>query len=213
MIAEAAATASDSRTAGVAYFDPEDYVINHIRRAVNNKQDVVIDAGPAGRIHVWGTRGQYASDVKEFEEFSTRHSGEFKVTPLRAGDAAAPTGKGARDNGELLWCTAFHASAGRLMEGCYRDDVVELVRWPNLSRLPSTPSTIRMTAFFSRYPTSIILARSLLKVEREELYQFYSAARCAGFARAVNRKAEEPQLEPHRNHTLLSALFGKIIGL
>ena len=99
------------------------------------------------------------------------------------------------------------------MEGCYRDDVVELPHWPNLSRLSMTPNTIRLCALLTRHPTSILLAGRLLKIESPELYQFYSAARCAGLARPVNRKAEEPKLEPYRDRNLLSRLVARIAGL
>lgn len=88
-----------------------------------------------------------------------------------------------------------------------------VAHWPNFTRLPQTPNSLRIAALLVQHPTSVTLAARLLKIEREELYQFYSAARCAGLARAVNRKPEEPKLAPHRHQTLLAALLNKIAGI
>jgi len=210
----AMASASDARTAGVAYFDPDKYSINLIRRAVTNKQDIVLTAAGIGDILILSTRGEYFSQVSDMERFCTTPAAQLQVRVLTPNDPGLPSSdQHGRNIDELMWQAAFYASAGRLLTGWYRDDVVELSQWPNLTRLPLTPNSMRIAAFFSRYPTSITLARSLLKIEREELYQFYSAARCAGIARAVNRKPAEPRLEPHRNHTLLSALLSKIARL
>ncbi|TGX51013.1 hypothetical protein DIT72_02990 [Marinobacter orientalis] len=113
---------------------------------------------------------------------------------------------------ELMWQTAFYVSKGRLMEGCHWNDVVQLDYWPNLTRLPATPDIFRILALFYKHPTSIFFASRLLKVPAGEMYQVYSAARAAGFARAINRKPEEPRLEPHRSQTLLSSLLSKLAG-
>jgi hypothetical protein len=146
--------------------------------------------------------------------FCTTPIDRYVITIMGAGHQRMPTKDTVgRNIDELMWHAAFHASQGRLMEGCYRDDVVELTYWPNLTRLPLTPNTARISALLNRHPTSITLAARLLKVDMAEMYQFYSAARCAGLARAVNRTPEEPKLEPHRNQSLLSALLAKVARL
>jgi hypothetical protein len=146
--------------------------------------------------------------------FITASPARLKVNILAAGDHRIPEAtKVGRNIDELMWQAAFYASEGRLMQGCYRDDVVELAYWPNLSRLPHTPNSMRIAALLTRHPTSIFFATRLLKVEPAEMYQFYSAARAAGLARPINRAVEEPKLEPHRNQSLLSSLLKKIAGL
>jgi hypothetical protein len=91
--------------------------------------------------------------------------------------------------------------------------MVELIYWPNLSRLPHTAAAPRIAALLSRHSTTIAFAARLLKVAPEELYQFYSAAYCSGIARPVNRVPAEPVLEPHRHQTLLAGLWKKLSGL
>jgi hypothetical protein len=209
-----AASVDDIRTEGVPYFDPEDYLINIVRRATANGQNIVISAGDLGSVTVLSARGEYFDRTKDLAAFCRIPSDELEVAVLGEGDGRLPASHQlGRNLDELMWHAAFHASRGRLMQGCYRDDVVELPNWPNLSRLPMTPNTIRLCALLTRHPTSVILAGRLLKVENAELYQFYSAARCAGLAHPVNRKAEEPKLEPYRDRGLLSRLVARIAGL
>jgi hypothetical protein len=200
----------DARTAGVPYFDPDDYLINAIRRATAHGQDLRVSADGFGELVVASGRGEYFTSIGDMAAFCRLPVNRLRVSVDSRG--AAPSGTG-RNIDELMWSAAFHASDGRLMLGCYRDDVVELRHWPNFTRLPHTPNSLRIAALLVQHPTSVTLAARLLKIEREELYQFYSAARCAGLARAVNRKPEEPTLAPHRHQTLLAALLNKIAGI
>ena len=204
----------DARTVGVDYFSPENYLINILRRATANKQDMLIELDGVGEVILLSNRGEYFGFATDMAEFCTAPVDRYELTLLGAGHRRMP-GEGAigRNIDELMWKTAFYASNGRLMEGCYRDDVVELTYWPNLTRVPVTPNTPRIAALLNRHPTSVTLAARLLKVDMAEMYQFYSAARCAGLARAVNRTPEEPKLEPHRNQSLLSALLAKVARL
>lgn len=204
----------DVLTEGVEYFDPEDCLIDILRRATANRQDIIVSAEDAGELTVLSARGEYFAQVRDLAGFCKTPSDQFTVEVLKPSDTRLPPPDVIGANlDELLWQAGFHASDGRLMEGCYRDDVVQLAAWPNLSRLPRTANSIRISALLVRYPTSISLASRLLGIDRREVFQFYTAARCAGMAQALNRKSEEPRLEPHRNKTLLSLLLGKIADL
>lgn len=205
---------NDARTAGIDYFNPDDYLITTLRRAMANQQDIHLEVKGLGELLMLSSRGEYFAYIADMAAFITAPLALTRLTILAAGDHRIPAAtQVGRNIDELMWQAAFYASQGRLIEGCYRDDVVELEFWPNLSRLPHTPNSMRIAALLSRHPTSIFFASRLLKVEPAEMYQFYSAARIAGFARAINRTPEEPKLEPHRNQSLLSSLLKKIAGL
>lgn len=193
-------------------FDADDYIINIIKRAVAHVQDVAITLPGVGQLIALTTRGEYFAAPSILPAFCRAPADQLKVAVLEGPPAGMQAIVG-RNLDELMWCAGFFASQGRLMEGCHHHDVVQLRHWPNLTRLPVTPNSMRMAALFARHPTSISLAYRLLKVEPAEMYQFYCAARCAGLAVAVNRKAEEPDLKPHRNQPLLGALLAKIAGL
>ncbi len=206
---------TDARTVGVDYFSPEEYLFNILRRATASKQDLLIELDGIGEIILMSSRGEYFGFATDMAEFCTVPTDRFIITELGPNHLRMP-GQDTigRNIDELMWQAAFHASNGRLMEGCYRDDVVELKYWPNLSRLPHTPNTMRIAALLSRHPTSAYFASRLLKLSQAEMYQFYSAARAAGLALPINRSvSEELKIEPHRNQSLLSSLLKKIAGL
>ncbi|BAU48390.1 hypothetical protein SVA_1836 [Sulfurifustis variabilis] len=195
-------------------FNPDHYVVGLLRRAVANRQDVRIHGGDLGEIILFPARGEFFASG-DVPTLCQAPADRFRVSCL----GAAKTEAIARQHGigrnldELMWQAGYYASNGRLMEGCFRDDVVQLRHWPNLTRLPAPASAMRVAALLTRYPTSIGFAGRLLKVPRTEMYAFYSAARCAGLAIAINRKPVEPVLKPHRNQPLLGLLLNKIAGL
>jgi len=189
-------------------FSADDYLINIVKRAVNNRQNIHISLKGNGSITVLPSIGEYFNNTEDLEAFCATEATWFKVSVL--GEKDSVTDDTGRNIDELMWMSGFYASSGRLLEGCLRHDVVELMHWPNLTRLPGTENSMRIASLLSSCPTSITLARHFLKVDKEEIYQFYSAAHCAGLARAVNRVAKEPVLKPHRNQALLGLLLQKI---
>lgn len=204
----------DARTAGVEYFDPENHLLGALSHGVAEGQDLHIEVTGLGELVVLSSRGEYFAYTSDLPALLKAAPQNARITPMTPEKGRTPTIlQVGRNIDELMWQAAFFASEGRLMKGCYRDDVVMLEFWPNFSRLPHTPNSMRITALLSRHPTSIFLAGRLLKVDAKEMYQFYSAARAAGFARAINRKPEEPKIEPHRNQSLLSSLLKKIARL
>lgn len=194
-------------------FLPDDFVINTIKRAIKNSQNIKIDAGDLGELIVLSSQGEYFCDPDNLQKLCVANAKQFKVSVIEDSFRSEGTNYIGRNIDELMWAAGFYASNGRLMDGCYRDDVVEVMFWPNFTRIPSTPNAMRLAALLSSYPTSIALAHRFLRIEKEEAYQFYSAARCAGLARPVNRTPEEPPLKPHRNQALLGLLLNKIAGI
>ena len=191
-------------------FSPDHYLINIVKRAVANSQNIKIDCGDYGEMFVLSSEGEYFCNPSDVEDICKADARNFKVTILENSTRNGNTNYIGRNIDELMWKAGFYASSGRMMEGCYRDDVVEVMFWPNFTRIPSTPNSIRLAALLSSYPTSIALAYRFLHIDKAEAYQFYAAARCAGLARAVNRSPEEPPLKPHRNQALLGLILNKI---
>jgi len=205
--------AQEQKMSEVESFSPDDYLINIIRRAVKNSQNIHISIEGQGNIILQATDGEYFDHTDDIESFCKNKASKFKVTVLAKKTGNVTSDDVGRNIDELMWLVGFYVSNGRLMQSCYRDDVVELMHWPNLTRLPSTPNTMRLASLLSSHPTSITLAQRFLKVDHSEIYQFYTAARCAGLIRAVNRTPEEPKLKPHRNQALLGLLLNKIAGI
>lgn len=204
----------DARAVGVDYFDPDAYLLGGLRRATANGQDVSFELSGHGKLLVSSSRAIYVAQTDDLPALLTADGRALKPTVMASSQVLDLIGgKRGRHIDELMWQAAHHVSEGRLMKGLYRDDVVSLTQWPNLSRLPHTPNALRIATLLFRHPTVLILAARMLKVSEAELFQFYSAAAAAGIAKPVNRAPQEIALPPHRNHGLLSALFRKVTGM
>jgi len=197
------------------HFNPEQYLVNILSRAVTNKQDISVSLPTGPSLAIFPTRGDYFSHVDDMAAFCRSDSNLFEVKVLNPADTDSfRNGQGhGRNFDELLWQAAYFASQGRLIKGCEREDVVEVRYWPNLTRLPGPPSAIAITALLTRYPTSITLASRILKVPMTEMFEFYSAAFSAGFIRIHNRELPAPVLKPHRDNTMLGQLLSRISRL
>ena len=205
-------TAHGSVVEKPTFFSASGSLVSVIKRAIGNKQDIAIDAGALGSITLLTKRGEYFGEPGSVEAICKNDAGHYKVVVIKDSGEAHPKEKG-KNIDELMWCAGYYASDGRLMEGLLREDVVELMYWPNFTRLPHKPSFMRLAALLTKHPTSIAMAQHYLKIAPDEVYQFYTAASCAGLARPVNRAATEPKLKPHRNQALLAKLLNKIAGM
>ncbi len=198
----------------VEYFNPDETIITALKRAISNNQDLLLSLDQSNELVLLGSRGEYFSRLMDEERFFTSPVDQIDITILGKADKRSPSTESVgRGVDELLWRAAYYASGGRLMQGCYPADMVEIAYWPNLTRLPHTSNTGRIIALFSRHPAPPAFVARRLNVPAEEIYQCYSAARCAGMARPINRKFEEPRLEPHRHQSLISALMKKLSSL
>ncbi|VAW69558.1 hypothetical protein MNBD_GAMMA09-2517 [hydrothermal vent metagenome] len=194
-------------------FSADNYLINIIRRAVTNGQNVLIDRPLHGHITVLANDGEYFAEVEHMPTFCSLAAREFKVTVLDEDKLHNyKTGIG-KNIDELLWLAGYYASNGRLMDSCGWNDVIRLNHWPNFTRLPAPPGALRIAALLAVQPTTIEYTILSLRIKREEVYQFYTAARCAGVVSIVNSVVKEPLLKPHRNHALLGRLLARIASI
>ncbi len=194
-------------------FSADDYVINIIRRAVSNNQNILIDNPNHGRVTVLASAGEYLTDLENLKSFCQLPASSFKITVLNEDKAKNFKTSIGRNIDELLWCAGFYASEGRLLDDGKWDDVLELSHWPNFTRIPMSFNFLRIASLLSKHPTSVERIIVNLKIPREEVYQFYCAARCSGAIRINNSPATEAQFKPHRNNALLSLLLNKIVNI
>lgn len=198
----------------VVYFQADETLITIIKRAIVNKQDIQLKHQGGGELLLLSSREEYFSDIDDEQVFFSAPVSRVEIKLLKKHDPLIPEEDViGRCTDELLWKAAFYSSQGRLLEGCNPIDRVEMIEWPNLTRLPHTPNAPRIAALLSRHVTTIALAARVLKLPPEEVYLFYSAALCAGMARPANRTQDEVTLKPHRHQTVIAALWNKIASL
>lgn len=197
------------------HFDPEEYLVNILGRAVANKQDISVTLPSGEGLAIFPARGDYFSFIDDMEAFCLSNINQFEVKVLNPSEVEKfrVSDRQGRNFDELLWQASYYASQGRLIKGCQREDVIEISYWPNLTRLPCHPSAIAITALLTRYPTSITLACRILNVPQEEMFAFYSAAFSAGYVEVQNRQTEPPALKPHRDNSMLGQLLSRISRL
>jgi len=124
----------------------------------------------------------------------------------------------------LLWQVALWSCRGRLLAGIDPDTPLRLRQWPNLTRLAPLPGALRIAGLWSRTPTSLRVAVSLLKMEPGPLCNFIAASHALGLlepagkaneaASAATRPATPaPAPLPPARQSLLSRLLGRIKNL
>ena len=200
-------------------FDPADGLLGILQQLTTEKQATLVYAAGIGAVAVAPDLGDYFTELSDDELAAFCRVPATGLTAKRLGDASLKQllgqGTKGRNIDELKWRAAYHASQGRLIKGCGRDDVVLLKSWPNLTRVPAMPNGVRIAALLTRYPTTVTLAHHLLKIPVTEMNEFYSAASAAGLAIAVNRKPglTQQEIQPHRQRGLLGAIFEHVMGL
>jgi len=204
-----------------ATFRSGDLLLGIVQRAkVSGKHTRIVLAGK-GELAILPALGVYYTNTQDLTEFCRTPAMQFEVSEF--GEEALPYEPGSKKNlNELLWQIAFHASQGRLIEGCSKYDVVKFRHWPNLTRLPITPNTARICALLTRNQTTIMLVHRVLGIDKEEVYQIYSAASSAGLCHKIGSNLESANAEadllanqpqPAKEHSLFRSLFAKISGL
>jgi len=185
--------------------------VYQLKRATDNKQDILIHFSASKFVTVLGSHGKCHVQNMLIDELSRATPKDYRVIILQPGSSEVSNALSqGRPLQELIWMSAYLISDGKLLPGCQRDDVIQLNMWPNLTRLVRSPNMCRIAALFSARPTSIELAARILAVPLEEMFQFYSAASYAGYTTAINRPTETLRLKPHRRQSLIKKLMVRL---
>lgn len=194
-------------------FSADEYIINIIQRAMANAQDILIDARLHGYIIILAKEGEFFPKVERLSDFCSLDANEFKVTVLNEKKLKPYKIDVGRNIDELLWHAGYYASNGQMMEGCHWNSVIRLKYWPNFTRLPLTPNSLRIAALLATHTASIESTILALNIKREDMYQFFCAAYCAGAISMVSDTEKPLKLKPHHNNALLGMLFSKIANM
>jgi hypothetical protein len=208
----------DESGSGDSTYRATDYFLGIAQRAIASGNNTRITLPGKGEVNIYPQLNTYDTDVLNMSMFCQAPVSKFETVALGASERPKTPGKSIC---ELLWQAAFYASQGRMIEGCSKYDVVQFRHWPNLSRLPQTTNTMRITALLTRYPTTIMLLPRRLGATKEEVFQTYSAAYCSGLVNMVSRNpdlaatepAEQGAQEQQSKTGLWQSLFAKISGL
>lgn len=197
------------------------HLLNIVQRILGSQSNSQITLPNLGSITILSQKREYHADVQDMRAFSMAPPENFEIKSLQNDELSliAATGKDVRD---LLWQLAFHLYEDSLIESCSENDVIQFKRWPNLTRLPITPNTARICALLTRHPTSIMLVRRVLGIDKKEVNRVISAAFSAGIVNTISRGPSLSSAEPAVTEVipeqtaksgLWNSLFAKISSL
>lgn len=171
------------------------HLLHIVQRVLAAQDNVHISLPGSGYIIILPQKREYHADVADMAQFCIAPTSAFEIKPMdnAAISALSKSGKDVRD---LLWQLAFHIYEENLIENCSENDVVQFRRWPNLTRLPVTANTARICALLTRHPTSIMLVRRVLSIDKKEVSRIISAAYCAGIVNTISRGPSQTHAEP-----------------
>ena len=174
-------------------FDPHEFVLGLILNAISSRTNVEISSKEgSSKIIIQADQGEAVVLVDKTLEFYTAKIKSFRIKALGDSFTLKHSHGPIQNIDELTWTAAYHASQGRLMDGCKKTDILYLKYWPNLTAVPKTNNDISMCALFSRHPTSMHVAKKMLGIPQQDINRFYSAARASGLSDIVNRQPETP---------------------
>lgn len=107
----------------------------------------------------------------------------------------------------VLWSAALYGSGGKLLEGHSLDTPVQLIAWPNFSRLEFEPEHMRLTSMMTARPISLREIHEKTKFPMEVICNFYNAVAAINLIsiKPVTNKVVKAVAEPQKR-----SLFTKI---
>lgn len=138
-----------------------DSFVHSLDRAVRLGGPSVLRVDGRGSLSVYPQQQCYVTDIHDWDSVFSSDSGQIEVSPALWGtppsDALPLT--------ELQWRAGYHQALSRMPSEVNNRELVQLVSWPNLSRLPEelvVPVT-RICALLWRKPTVGYLVPRLLE--------------------------------------------------
>lgn len=107
----------------------------------------------------------------------------------------------------VLWSAALYGSGGKLIEGHSIDTPIQLIAWPNFSRLEFEPEHMRLASMMTLRPTSLREIHEKTKFPMDVICSFYNAAMAINLisVKPVTNKVVKAVAEPKKR-----SLFTKI---
>ena len=169
-------------------YDPRAYFQGALERAIaaarRTHQAHAIIGLPSSLVVMPGRSGQVLTRLPP-DQFRALCSGTIEAGRLSVGLATSAhledVGNAAPQRDEsLLWQVALWSGRGRLRRSIAIDTPVQLVQWPNFTRLVETPEAMRIAALLALGATTPMAAAARLRVPQRYVFAFVSAARAIG---------------------------------
>ena len=212
----------------VRTFDPEVGLLGLLLRVRRDKIPAAITRGRDDLVFILDPEADRVRTTLGDADIQTLCSeGEaLHLRALKTSDGLDPREERELTLQALLWQVAAWSARGRLSQRIPLNGVVQLRQWPNLTRLPVLPESLRLSAFFARSPASPILTVKILQVQPSDLFNFLAAADSLELLRygkessaSASKKPEDAGVSPEESakatprRGFLGRILAKIAGL
>lgn len=169
------------------FFNPDEYIIGHIHRAVEQAANTGRPHLVAGLPRLIGVRATpVPACITDFRDNQLRPLSmtQLPLTTARIVSASTlPQTSGneiVHSSEDLLWNVAAWAARGRLPAGADPYRPVRLRAWPNCTKVFMSPHAMRIAALWTRTWASPVDIAARLGIAQRYVFSVYSSARFAG---------------------------------
>lgn len=216
--------APNSQVPDKFFFDPEDYLIGQLFRAVVKSQASGRPLAVAGLHRL--IRVSVAPVPLCLTAFRETRLRPISMTQLPLATTRLvldpgpddPSAEVAFASEDLLWNVAVWAARGRLPKDTDPYRVVRLKAWPNFTRVFVPPHALRIAALWVRAFASPVDIASRLAIPQRYVFSFYTAAQFAGLlehdlgaAKKTSPTASAPPPPPPPQQGRRRSLLGRIL--
>jgi len=187
------------------FFNPDDYIIGHIHRAVEQAASTGRPHLVAGLPRLIGVRqSPVPACITDFRDNQLRPLSMTQLPHTTARIVSASTllqssgNEMVHSSEDLLWNVAAWAARGRLPAGTDPYRPVRLRAWPNFTKVFMSPHAMRIAAFWTRSWASPIEVATRLGIAQRYVFSVYSSARFAGLIDFNLPRRPAPPARPAR---------------
>ena len=203
-------------SSNVRRYTADDCLLGSFRKVLSQPGTARLEIRDQGCILLDGDAGRYRAEIDNPSEFFSMPASALEVSYQATSNADWP----ARPVDELLYQSAWYGPSGALLNECQPFDVIELLCWPNFTRLPHTRHVLPLSSLLSRRPTSLSFAYRMLRIPENDALRFYSAVTAAAYVRVISSQpkpgagSRPPEAaEAPGAGSFWSRLFERIAGL
>ena len=168
------------------FFNPNEYLIGHLQRAIEHAASNGRPHLIAGLPRLIGVRPlPVPACITDFRDNQLRPLSMAQLPPTTARliSASSLTNNGSETvsaSEDFLWNVAAWAARGRLPEGTDPYKPVRLRAWPNFTKVFMSPHALRISALWVRTWASPVEIAARLGIPQRYVFSVFSSARFAG---------------------------------
>ncbi|MCF6226702.1 MAG: hypothetical protein L3J22_10450 [Xanthomonadales bacterium] len=196
------------------YITPEKYLYHYLSKAIKvaklSKSDVVITTVAGRVLYELSSQSFYCFDWSKLKH--AQANPVFNDTKLAQVAPNSDLVKTAALNAtEIVWEAALLASKGRLPVGASLNNEIEIIYWPDLSKLTVFEHVDQIIATWALNPISISATTTQLKIPQRYVFALFCAMHAISSVSVESGESVVEDSPKPSKKSVFSKLFGKIV--